>query len=109
METEIDIFPTPDDRFCLTVTDTDDATYTLFEERELQGGGYTWQGIVEALIQMHKPELLSQLLIDAEADNMYMYCKEQAPLEEVAAWIRAAVADHDLMLRAIDAAGDDLE
>ena len=73
---------------------TDDRTEALFDERRLQGGGYTWQGIVTALIQLHAPELLGQLrVLDAEADNMYAYCSDRAVLERVASLVRSAIAD----------------
>jgi hypothetical protein len=107
--TEIGIFENHDGRFCLTITDTDDRTYALFEERELQGGGYTWEGIVEALVRMRMPDELPRLSIGAEADNMHIYCDERAPLERVAALVREAVTDHALLIAAIEAAGPDLE
>ena len=88
--------------------DADEATYKLFDEWELQGG-YTWEGIVTALIEMHRPAVLPQLEIGAEADNMYIYCADRKILEEIAVLIRAAIADQNLLIKAMKHAGEDLE
>jgi hypothetical protein len=110
-ETDVDIFENPEtNEFCLTVTDSDDDTYALFEELELQGGGYTWLGLVESLIELRAPDLRNQLrVLDAEADNMYAYATRREPLDTLAGLIRSAVADRNLMMAAIEHAGDDLE
>jgi hypothetical protein len=84
MEAYINIFQDDEVGYCLTVTDTDDRTYALFEEMELQGGGYTWEGIVTALAEMRMPEAVLKLRIGAEADNMYVYCPDRAVLERLA-------------------------
>jgi Immunity protein 51 len=108
--TELNIFRDPAGDYCLTIMDADDRTQDLFDERGLQGGGYTWQSIVEALIRMNAPELLSRLRIfDAEADNMYAYCDDREVLERIAAIVRSAIADHDQLIAAIDHAGEDLQ
>jgi hypothetical protein len=109
MKTDINIFQTDDGEFCMTVIDADERTYELFEELELQGGGYTWEGIVTALIEMRMPEALPTLRIGAEADNMYAYSRDRDVLERIAELIRTACADHTLLKAAIDHAGDDLE
>lgn len=95
--------------FLLTLIDADDRTVALFEDRGLQGGGYTWEGIVTALVEMRMPESLPKLEIGAEADNMYIYCADRKLLEQVAGLVRTAIADHDLLVAAIEHAGEDLE
>jgi hypothetical protein len=55
------------------------------------------------------PSVVEKLRIGAEADNMYAYCSDRAVLEEIAALIRAACADHDLLKAAIEHAGEELE
>ncbi len=89
--------------------DADDRTDALFEARNLQGGGYTWEGIVTSLVQMKMPEALPKLDIGAEADNMYIYCRDRKLLEQVAELVRAAIADHDLHIAAIENAGENME
>jgi hypothetical protein len=109
METNINVFQNDDGKFCLTVMDADDRTYALFEKLELQGGGYTWEGIVTALAEMRMPEALPSLRIGAEADNMYVYCPDRGVLERLAQLVRDACADHKLLKAAIKHAGEDLE
>jgi hypothetical protein len=109
METNLTIFQDEDSKFCLTVMDADDQTNALFEELELQGGGYTWEGIVTALAEMKMQESLPTLQIGAEADNMYVYCGDRGVLERLAQLIRDACADHKLLKAAIEHAGENLE
>lgn len=109
METGINIFQDDDKRYCLTIMDADDRTMELFESRELQGGGYTWEGIVNALLEMKMPDAIPLLEIGAEADNMYAYCADRGVLEQLAHLVRSACADHKLLESAIKHAGDDLE
>ncbi|MFT5684515.1 MAG: hypothetical protein ACI8RZ_005456 [Myxococcota bacterium] len=78
---KIDVFNDDINRFCLTVMDPTDASYALFEELGLQGGGYTWEGIAEVLIGREMPKLRERLDIGAEADNMYVYCEDRRALE----------------------------
>src|SRR5262245_28212 len=101
METAINIFQDEQGRFCLTVMDADDRTYALFEKLELQGGGYTWEGIVTALAEMKMPEALPALQLGAEADNMHVYCPDRKVLERLAQLIRDACANHKLLKAAI--------
>src|SRR3954471_15197358 len=106
------IFQDPKGRHCLTIGDTDihEKTNALFEDRGLQGNGYTWEGIVAALIALHLPAEAARLRdLGAEADNVYLYCDDRALLERVAELFRQALADHQLLEQAIEQAGDDLE
>jgi hypothetical protein len=108
--TDLNIFQDDGGEYCLTLNDTDDATYAFFEERGLQGGGYTWLAIVKALLDLRMPGVLEQLrLIDAEADNMYAYSMDRALLERIADLIREACADRALLTAAMDHAGEQLE
>ena len=104
METELNIFEAEEGKFCLTITETDDATYDLFEEMELQGGGYTWEGIVNSLINIKMPNLLQKLEMGAEADNMYVYCNEREQLVLLKELALSATKDHSLLIKAINAA-----
>lgn len=103
------IFENYDGRFCLTVMDESPSTSNVFDQQGLQGGGYTWEGIVRALVDMRMPGTLPTLDIGAEADNMYVYCKSRQVLEDIAALVQLAIADQTLLLAAIDHAGSDLE
>ena len=109
VETNINIFQDGERGFCLTVMDADDQTHALFENMELQGGGYTWEGIVTALVEINMPQALPSVRIGAEADNMYAYCQDRSILERLAKLIRNACADHKLLSAAIEHAGENLE
>jgi hypothetical protein len=109
MTTKIQISQYPDGRYCLDLIDADERTQALFDERELQGGGYTWEGIVRSLIEMRMSDVLPQLSIGAEADNMYIYCSSRETLEGVATLIRAAIDDQQLMISAIERGGEEIE
>jgi hypothetical protein len=109
MTTKIQISQYPDGRFCLDLMDADEQTQALFESRRLQGGGYTWEGIVRSLIEMRMPEALPQLSIGAEADNMHIFCSRRELLEDVAVLIRTAIDDQQLMVSAIEHGGAEIE
>ena len=109
MATKITISQYPDGRYCLDLADDDERTEALFEAHELQGGGFTWEGIVRSLIEMRMPRSLSQLSFGAEADNMYVYAANRALLEEVAALVQSAIDDQELMIAAIEHGGEAIE
>jgi len=108
-ELEVDILDLDEGRWCLVIRRTDDATFELFETRGLQGGGYTWQAIANALIALRAPELAALVEVDAEAEEMSAYAHERAPLEALKALLVSAAANHELLEVAMAHAGDDLE
>jgi hypothetical protein len=109
MTTKLSISKYPDGRYCLDLMDADERTRALFESRKFQGGGYTWEGIVRSLIEMRMPEALPQLSLGAEADNMYVYCSSRELLEDLAALIRAAIEDQQILISAIEHGGEEIE
>lgn len=110
MDAELQILdPVDDGRYCLTLMGADEPTYQLFDEYELQGGGYTWEGILRSLVGLRMPEAASQLNVGAEADNAYVYCRDRALLERLERTVRAAIADHSLLRQAIESADETLE
>lgn len=50
--TRIDIFET-EGRYCLSAIIKEDVPDALFAERDLQGGGYTWEAILRSLMAIH--------------------------------------------------------
>jgi hypothetical protein len=81
-------------RFCLTIMEPEsEAVYELFQELGLQGGGYTWEGIVNVLVQRDMTDTADELDIGAEADNMYVYARDRSLLESVAALVSKVARD----------------
>ena len=100
-----------DGRYGLTVMEpgAPDASYwQVFEENELQGGGYTWEGLIESLVRLRMPDSLSSIEIGAEADNAYVNSADRKLLERIAALIEEAINEEELLMEAIENA-DDLE
>ena len=99
----------PDSRFCLTVMEPSDETqhyWDLFEEHGLQGGGYTWQGIIESLVRMCMPGVCELVEVGAEADNAYVVCRDRAVIESLSQMIEEAIRDRDLLKNVIENAED---
>jgi hypothetical protein len=107
LETGVDRYPSG--RWCLDVAGASEATYALFDGRNLHGGGPTWEGIVCALVGMYFPDAASRLDIGAEADNMHVYSDDEDLLRQLEELVRKADTNHQLLIEAIEFAGDDLE
>ena len=56
----------------------------LFTRKGLQGGGYTWHGMVMHLLEEHAPEALESLDFDPEAGTFCAMSDELAALRSVA-------------------------
>jgi hypothetical protein len=105
------IFQQEDGQFCLTIMEPGGlgASYwKIFEEKEISGGGYTWEGLVDSLVMLKMPNANSTYETGAEADNAYITSADRGVLERIAAMIEEAVSDDRLLLQAIENA-DDLE
>ncbi|MDP7019954.1 MAG: Imm51 family immunity protein [Pirellulaceae bacterium] len=107
----LNIIQYEDGRFGLTIQEPgspEEAYWDLFEEQELQGGGYTWEGIVHALVEMRLGDVKTAIEVGAEADNAYVNSADRNVLERIAQLLEAAIAYTDLLLEAIENA-DDIE
>lgn len=71
------------------------------ELRELQGGGYTWHGLVEAMVRLRAPWWARELEYDPEGDTFVVLSKNPAALRKIAALIRKAVDDHAFIREAL--------
>ena len=104
MPLEANIYDDEDGRLCLTIMPDEDEA-AKFEEIGLQGGGYTLEGLYEAIIRQKEPVLLSSLEIGAEADNMYVYSRKKEDLEKSLALLSSLISNRSL-LEEIVAQGD---
>jgi hypothetical protein len=93
-------------RFSLCLDDfgMPDNVDELFDERGLQGGGYTWQGVAESLVRMRAPGL--EVKYDSEA-GMFVALGSREALRTVAGLLREAMRDPALMREALDRADPD--
>jgi len=89
--------------------DEKDSSYAAFEARGLQGGGYTWSGIVHGLVAIHMPHLASKLEPIPEGDGLNIESKSRDALLKVAGLIAHAKSDPELLDAAIKRATDDGE
>lgn len=80
----------------------------LMDQKELQGGGYTWHAIVDSLVKKHHPELSSVVKYDPEGSMFVAYGSDQAALKKVALLIRQAQEDEAVLLQAIKDADPEL-
>jgi hypothetical protein len=97
-------------KLCLTIMEPEsDEVREFFEELGLQGGGYTWQGIVSALVDGKLPDLADELEVDAEADNMWVYALERGHLERVAALVRSVASSPAMIRRIVEDEENEIE
>ena len=109
MKKGLKIFESELGGFCLSITDWSDEVATVFEERDLQGGGHTWHGVCRALLALYRPELVGAIEFEPEAENLYAYAKAREPLSQLASLVLHAMNDHAVLRAAIAKAGDALE
>lgn len=105
---DLEIFES-DGRFCLRAVIEEDLPDELFAECDLQGGGYTWAGVLQSLLSIHAPALVDSVEVGAEADNFFAYAEKRQPLETAASLLRTATKDRAMLSAAIDHAGADIE
>lgn len=73
----------------------------VFEPRGLQGGGYTWHGMVVHLLEEHAPDALDALDFDPEA-SMFSAVSDSLPaLAKVADMLRK-LEDRDTVCTIVD-------
>lgn len=83
-------------------------TQEALEAKGLMGGGYTWHGIVEAMIRMKYPEFAEQIGYDPESSMFCARSSNLAALRCVAVCIREAVTDASMLEEAIRNADDSI-
>jgi hypothetical protein len=84
-----------------------DSHMAFLQKKGLQGGGPTWAGIVYGLLKLRRPELISEVDLDDEAEGLRVWSKSRAALESIASLVAEAKANEKLLLQAIDVASKD--
>jgi Immunity protein 51 len=80
----------------------------IMDEKGLQGGGYTWHAIVEALVRLRAPEIQAAVKYDPEGSMFVAYGTDRDALLTVAQLIRRATTDESVLLEALENADEDL-
>ncbi len=73
-----------------------------FEARGSEGGGYAWQGLAEALVRLHAPELEGRFRYDPESSMFAAYGPDREALCRLAGLIRAVQTDREMLEQALD-------
>ena len=94
-------------QYSLIFTDFD-PTQATFADHDLEGGGYDWAAVVDALVRMKARKLQKKIEYDPEAGMFAAYSNDQDALKTVAGLIRAAIADPALLSEAIEKADPDM-
>ena len=108
MSVVTNLFDDGDGKHCLMVMEGSDQTFAVFEQLGLQGGGYTWEGIIRSLID-HQMTDMSEFDLGAEADNAYVYSTSEVALKELRGLIVGIDQDAALLRNAISQADENLE
>lgn len=74
-----------------------DLKWDAFEEKGFLGNGYDWTRLIENLLKEKRPELLSTLEFDSEADMFCVVSEEEEPLLQVAEIVSAFYDDEELL------------
>ena len=93
-------------RYSLCLDDFRMPRVALFDERVLQGGGYTWEALADSLARLRRPELVDGLSYDSEA-GMFVAIGTRPTLIALAHLIQKAMDDETLLRAALDAADPD--
>jgi len=109
MEIEFSLYDNSDGRHCLTLMVGNEETETFFEDLELQGGGYSLEGIVSALLKDSTIAGDANLEIGAEADNMWIYCQEKNTLRGIQKTVTESFLDRNKIEKIIRDSDGDIE
>jgi hypothetical protein len=93
-------------RFSLCLDDFRMPDVPLFHERGLQGGGYTWEAVVDSLVRQRRPDLEPDLAFDSEA-GMFVALGSRDTLRAVSKLIQEAIRNPAVLQEAVDAADPD--
>lgn len=85
-----------------------ETTQEALEEQGFEGGGYTWHGIVEALIRTKHPNFISDISYDPEGSMFCARSSNLGALQCVANCIRNAITDPSVLEYALENADDSI-
>ena len=97
-----------DGKYGLLVESDDPATSEFFEQRGLEGNGYTWNGVVESIARLEMAGECQKLDWSPEADSILILCSESEPLERLEQHIADYAGDDSKIESALAAANPEM-
>lgn len=94
------------DKFSLIFSEFDQSE-AIFNEYDMEGGGYAWHAVLDALIRLHAPELIDTIDFDPEGSMFAAVSRSQKALEQLGSLLEHALDDEDFLREGIENA--DLE
>ncbi len=79
--------------------DNRDETVEWFESRDLQGGGYTWEALVQASFELDPSVLASDIEYDSEALTFFAEVPSKAASDELKRRIERLASDESSRLK----------
>ena len=93
-------------KFRLDYYDVAEEDTSMFDliDKQLQGGGETWDGIVNQAIQFVNPNLLIGVDFDPEADGLAIWSNNKPTLEQISRLIAVLKSDESFLDKCIETA-----
>jgi hypothetical protein len=87
--------------YTMSVYDHRQETLAFMEERGLQGGGPTWEALIQAALELSAPERLEAIEFDAEGDCVFVTSRSKPDLEFARETAIRLMSDPELRERCI--------
>jgi len=97
-----------DDGHGLLVGSTDPDTIEFFNDRGLDGNGYTWNGIVDSIARLEMPSEHGKLDWSPEADDLLVLSSDPDLLKRLETLVQQYVGDESMMERALENADPEM-
>lgn len=65
----------------------------FFESKGLQGGGYTWEALARAGLEISGSTLIGEIDFDSESDSLFAYASSRPVLEELESVVERLASD----------------
>lgn len=73
-----------------------------FEQHDLYGNGYCWEGVIEQVLEQKNPGLLKRIKFDPEADTCFISCPDEGTMNELAKTIHEFCSTKEKMLKVLE-------
>jgi|GEM_PF-3199060 len=83
--------------------------FDIFNSFGFEGNGYSWESLLEAILQRDKREFLEFIDLDSEADSLVIYGKDRALLEQIQMIVDKLVEDREFLKDNLIKSRDEIE